>query len=231
MKVDSRLNDPRYRAGQQAVGRLAEQGTPWKDEAVIIGLTGVIASGKSTVADYLEKKGATLVDGDIISRQLVEPGQPIHGQILDEFGQEFAEPDGHLDRKKLGREVFSNEQSLLKLNGITHPPIWKEMTRQVNAAALSADVVVMVMPLLLEHAAEQLVDQVWVTDVSEETQLKRLMKRDRSSREQAQSRIAAQMSAADKRALGDVLIDNNGSLEQTYANVEAAWEQHIKLQR
>ena len=226
-----RFSDPRYQAGQLAVKKLAEEGTPWKDEALVIGLTGSIASGKTTVADYLQEKGATLVDGDIISRELVEPGQPVYQEILREFGSDIAHPDGGLDRKKLGKKVFGNDQALLKLNSIMHPPIWREMTRQVMAAALQTDVVVMVMPLLLEHAAESLVEQVWVTDVSKETQLERLMARDNSSRDRALARIAAQMGPDEKRQLGQVLIDNNGTLQETLQNVDAAWEKHIQANR
>ena len=227
MIVSSRHNNPRYAAGQKAVKRLAETGTPWKEEALIIGFTGAIASGKSTVADYLETKGAALVDGDVISRELVQPGKPVFNEIVKQFGPQMVGLDGQLDRKKLGQEVFGNEESLLKLNEITHPHIWEEMTRQTLAAALNTDVVLIVMPLLLEHGAEQLVDQVWVTDVSEETQLKRLMTRDKSSREQAIGRINAQMSAAEKRVLADVLIDNNGTLEETFANADNAWQEHV----
>lgn len=225
MKV-GRFQDPRYRAGQQAVARLAEEGTPWRDEALVLGLTGSIASGKTTVANYLAEKGAVLVDGDVVSRELVEPGKPVYQEILREFGPDMAGPDGRLDRKKLGQKVFGDPEALQKLNAITHPPIWKELTRQVMAAALRTEVVVMVMPLLLEHAAESLVDQVWVTDVTEETQLRRLMERDQSSREQAQARIAAQMSPSEKRELAHVLIDNNGTLEETYASADRAWSEH-----
>lgn len=227
MKISSRNTDPRYQAGQKAVARIAEEGTPWKDEALIIGLTGSIASGKTTVANHLQEKGATLVDGDIISRELVQPGMPVFREIVNHFGKEIVAADGHLDRKKLGKEVFENQESLLKLNEITHPPIWREMTRQTLAAALQTDVVIMVMPLLLEHAAEGLVDQVWVTDVTEETQLKRLMARDNSSQESAKKRIAAQMKPIEKKVLADVLIDNNGTLQDVLANTDEAWNRHV----
>ncbi len=222
MKLE-RSRDPRYQAGQQAVAALLRAGTPWKEKATVIGLTGAIASGKSTVANHLGSKGAVLVDGDVISRELVEIGKPVYRAILDEFGADLAGPGGELDRKKLGQLVFGNPESLLKLNAITHPAIWKEMTRQVTAAALQAPVVVMVMPLLLEHQAEALVNQVWVTDIRDEVQLQRLMERDQSSREAALQRVQSQMLPSEKRVFADVLIDNNGTLEATLAQVDAAW--------
>ena len=222
MRLD-RSADPRYEAGQKAVAALARQGTPWKEQAKIIGLTGAIASGKTTVANELASRGAILVDGDVISRELVQVGKPTHQAILDEFGPEVMTTEGELDRKKLGTLVFSDEKALLRLNEITHPAIWEEMTRQVLAAALQAPVVVMVMPLLLEHMAESLVEQVWVTDISDEMQLQRLMERDHSTREAALGRVKSQMLPSEKREFADVLIDNNGSLESTMEQVDRAW--------
>lgn len=222
MSID-RAADPRYQAGQKAVADLARQGTPWKEHSTVLGLTGAIASGKTTVANHLATKGAVLVDGDIISRELVQPGLPTYQAILDEFGPEVMTSEGALDRKKLGALVFSDEAALLKLNQITHPAIWREMTRQVMAAALQSPVVVMVMPLLLEHMAEPLVGEVWVTDISDELQLQRLMERDSSSRDAALGRVRSQMRPSEKRAFADVLIDNNGTLESTLSQVDQAW--------
>ncbi len=196
---------------------------PWKENAFCIGLTGGIASGKTTAANLLEEWGAVLVDGDVVSRELVEPGMPLLDRLADEFGEDVIQADGTLDRKKLGRIVFNDKEELAKLDSLMHPAIWEEMGKQMLEASLNHPVVVMVMPLLLEHHAEDLVHQVWVVDISRQTQVERLMNRDQSSRQDAEARIRAQMPVEEKAARADILIDNNGTLEQLRENAWRVW--------
>lgn len=195
--------------------------------ALILGLTGSIAAGKSTVARMLLGKGAALVDADQVSRDLTGPGSPVLSRLVERFGSEILDSDGRLDRAVLALRVFNSAGDLEALNEITHPAIWKESLFRLAELGAMHPVVVLMAPLLLEHGAEAIVDQVWVVDLPLEEQLRRLTDRDGLPRDEAMRRIGSQMPAAAKAARADVLIDNSGTLDQTRAQVDAAWEDWV----
>ncbi len=195
--------------------------------ALVLGLTGSIAAGKSTVARMLQGKGAALVDADQVSRDLMVPGSPLLFRMVERFGAGILDEQGRLDRAGLALRVFGSERDLEDLNAITHPAIWKESLSRLADLGARNPVVVLMAPLLLEHGAEAIVDQVWVVDLPPEEQIRRLTRRDGLPREEALRRIRTQMSAAEKAARADVLIDNSGALEQTAALVDAAWEDWV----
>jgi dephospho-CoA kinase len=179
------------------------------------------------VARELERLGAVLVDADQVSRELMVPGSPVYQAVLEAFGPEILAPDGSIDRAALGRRVFSSPEDLERLNRLTHPPIWEELRRRTAELSRTHPVVVLVAPLLLEHGGERYVDQVWVVACPEEQQVARLMARDGFSFEEATRRIAAQMPTSQKVARADVVIHNDGSLEELRARVEAAWSARV----
>ncbi|MBT2574132.1 dephospho-CoA kinase [Bacillus sp. ISL-51] len=184
--------------------------------SLVIGLTGGIASGKSTVARMLIERGITVIDADIIAKQAVEKGMPAYGQIIDAFGEDILLENGELDRRKLGSIVFTDEQKRLALNKIVHPAVRAEMMKQRDeAVSRHESFVVLDIPLLYESKLEYLVDKVIVVTVTAETQLKRLMERNSLTEEEALSRITSQMPLVDKTKRADNVIDNSGSVEKT----------------
>ncbi len=196
--------------------------------ALILGLTGSIACGKTTVARMLQQKGAALVDADQVSRDLTGPGSPVLVRLVERFGPEILDAEGRLDRAGLALRVFASPRDLEDLNQITHPAIWRESLARVAEEGALHPVVVLMAPLLLEHGAEAIVDQVWVVDLPLEEQLRRLTTRDGLSRQEALRRVQSQMSAADKAARADVVIDNSGDLAQTERQALAAWEDWVE---
>ncbi|MFP7285404.1 dephospho-CoA kinase [Shouchella clausii] len=188
-----------------------------------IGLTGGIASGKSLVATYLEKQGIPVVDADKLARQVVEPGEPALAQIVATFGQNVLQTDGTLDRKQLGAIIFGNEQKRKQLNQIVHPAVRQLMKKQAELYEQRGYTrVVLDIPLLYESNLFYMVNQVWLVYVDEATQLRRLIERDGLTETEANQRIAAQMPLTAKKAQADVLIDNNGTKENTYRQVDNA---------
>ena len=189
-----------------------------------VGLTGGIASGKSTVAAMLVELGAVLIDGDALAREVVARGTPGLAQVVEEFGSDLLTPDGDLDRAALGRIVFADEAARRRLEAITHPLIF-ERYAELEAAAPPDAVVVHDIPLLAEAGAERAAtfDEIIVVDVPVQLQVERMM-RDRGwSREEAESRIAAQASREDRLAIATYVIDNTGTLEDLRARVEAVY--------
>ncbi|MFZ5814564.1 MAG: dephospho-CoA kinase [Bacillota bacterium] len=190
----------------------------------IIGLTGSIASGKSTVSRALRELGAPVIDADAIVHELQQPGTPVTRAIAREFGPEVLRPDGSLDRAALGRIVFADPSRRKALEAIVHPAvrerIWQEVERY---RAEGRPAVVLDIPLLFESGWDRLVDQVWVVYVDPPTQRARLIARDGLSPEEAERRIAAQMALEAKRARADRVIDNRGSESETRAQVADAW--------
>jgi dephospho-CoA kinase len=189
---------------------------------VRVGLTGGIASGKSTVAELLVQLGAVLIDGDALAREVVARGTPGLAQVIEEFGEELLTAEGDLDRAALGRIVFADEASRRRLEEITHPLIFKRYA-ELEAAAPPDAVVVHDIPLLAESGRADTFDEVIVVDVPAELQVERMM-RDRGwSREDAESRIAAQATREDRLAIATYVIDNSGSLEELRARVEEVY--------
>lgn len=182
----------------------------------VIGITGSIATGKSTVSTMIKELGFTVIDADIAARVVVEPGQKAYKKIVETFGEEILQPTGEIDRKKLGNIVFNNEEKRLQLNSIVHPAVRKWMNDQKEAAFQRGEQVVFLdIPLLYESKLTHMTDKVIVVYVDEKTQLERLMKRNELSEEEAKARINSQMSIEEKRKLADAVIDNRGSLEET----------------
>ena len=184
----------------------------------VIGLTGGIARGKSTVSQYLRQKGISVVDADLVARQVVAPGTVGLRQIKDTFGWQYIMPDGSLNRTLLAKKVFADKNALAQLNAIIGPLIAAELERQLKEAG--SFVVLDAALLLEEERYRSLVDVVWVVTVEPEEQLRRLLARNHYSRQQALDRIAAQMSNEQRLQYADAVIDNNGAREQTWQQVE-----------
>ena len=183
---------------------------------MIIGLTGSIASGKSTVAKMIQSYNLPIVDADQVARQVVEPGSPTLLKIAEVFGQDVISEDGTMDRAKVGSLIFHDESKRQQLNAIIHPAIREEMIRQRDEfISYGEKNVFMDIPLLFESKLEHFVERIIVVSVREDVQLERLMERNSLTEEEAKARIATQIPVKDKEALADVVIYNNGSLEDT----------------
>lgn len=184
--------------------------------SLIIGLTGGIASGKSTVSTMFTALDIPVIDADKVARQVVEPGEQAYHEIIQVFGSDIVNEDHTLDRKKLGSIVFANENKRKQLNAIVHPAVNREMKKQklahINA---SEKCIVLDIPLLFENKLTDIVDQTIVVYVDENTQLERLLARDQFTRKEASQRIASQIPLQDKAKWADAIIDNNGSKEKT----------------
>lgn len=197
-----------------------------------IGLTGGIATGKSTVSSMLTKKGALLVDADLIAREVMLPGHPVLGKVTEHFGQAILFEDGTLNRKKLGEMIFHHPEQRTVLNEITHPAIRQEIRERTEAYERQYPdrLVVADIPLLLE-AREQYsyLDQIAVVYVPRELQLERLMVRDDLNREAAEARLNSQMDIEEKKRQADILIDNSGTLAETQQQVDNLWGRLVRL--
>lgn len=192
----------------------------WSKMTYILGLTGGIASGKSTVSAYLAQNGALIIDADLIARQVVAKKSSGLKQIVAKFGGEILTASGELDRKKLGKLVFSNKELLKALTDITGPLIRAEILREIEAAKKAqVKLVVLDIPLLFETGYQTLCDKVMVVTIPSKLQLERVMKRDNLSAAEARKRIANQLPASKRNELADVLIDNSKSVAETYQQV------------
>ena len=196
--------------------------------ARIIGITGGIASGKSTVTEFLRQQGYQVIDADQVVHELQEPGGRLYQALLSAFGSAILREDGRLDRPKLGAMIFGNPQLLEQSSQIQNQIIREELAGRRDMLAETEDIFFMDLPLLFELQYEDWFDQIWLVDVTEETQLSRLMTRNALSQEEAEKRIAAQLSLQEKRKRSDVLIDNNGSLEETRQQIRDSLQ---KLER
>ena len=187
-----------------------------------VGLTGGIGSGKSTVATVLEARGAVVVDAGLIARPLVEPGGAALAVLVTEFGPRILAADGSLSRGELAAMAFSDQRATERLNAIMHPLIREEAARQLEERPEAA-VVVYDMPLLVETGQADLVDVVVVVDVPEETQVDRAVRLRGLDEADVMRRMAVQASRSDRLAAADVVIDNNGPLSETEAQVDVLW--------
>lgn len=187
-----------------------------------IGLTGGIASGKSSVAKQLKDLGAVIIESDVLARQVVEPGTEGLDEIVARFGPKIVTADGSLNRSRLGEIVFTDDRARADLNRIVHPRV-REATNRALREIPEGGVAVQVIPLLVETGQQHDFDKVVVVDVPESVQLERLMARNGLSREDAQARIAAQASRAERLAAADYVIENSGSFERTRIQVEELW--------
>lgn len=190
----------------------------------IIGLTGSIASGKSTVTGILRSLGAVVVDADAIVHELQQPGTPVTAAIAREFGPEVIRPDGSLDRPALGRIIFAQPDRRKALEAIVHPAVRERIWQEVDRCRVEGrPAVVLDIPLLFESGWDRWVDETWVVYTDRETQLARLMARDGLPEAEALRRIAAQGDLESKRARAHRVIDNRGAEEETRTQVEALW--------
>jgi len=190
---------------------------------LVIGLTGNIATGKSTVAGMLRLLGAEVVDADQLARQAVQPGRPALAQVVQAFGQGVLLPNGELDRPKLARLAFGNQDSLRRLEAIIHPFV-RAAIQQALDAQPEGSVLVLEVIKLFEGGWDRRCDQVWVTYCVPEAQIARLVRARGLSIEEARLRVEAQPPQTEKIARADVLLDTSQGLNHTRQQVFAAWE-------
>ena len=192
-----------------------------------IGLTGGIASGKSTVADLFGELGAALIDTDVIAREVVKLGSAALEEIREEFGAGVIAADGTLDRAAMRQIVFADDDRRQALENILHPKIRSETLRQ--AAAADGAYQIIVVPLLVESPMKSYVDRILVVDCTPAEQLSRLLSRDAENEQQARRMIAAQASREERLAIADDVIDNSGSLESTRRSVAALHGMYLRM--
>ena len=198
----------------------------------IIGLTGGIGSGKTKIANYLAQLGADVLDADLIARDVVIPGSPALQEITDTFGPGVLHSNGTLNRAKLASVVFNNPAALQKLNKITHPQIIKiisteiaEYIKEKNKHNIK-NMLILVAPLLIETGLHHLTDQVWVIHIDAETQLNRLMARDKLTKTAALKRINSQLPESKRLKHADEVIDNSGTWENTQKQILSLWTKY-----
>lgn len=192
----------------------------------VVGLTGGIGSGKSTVAKLFAEHNAPIVDADLIARELVEPGQPALEEIVDTFGPDVLSRDGSLDRRKLRARVFEDAAQRKQLEAILHPRIRHNMMERLEA--VDAPYAIMVIPLLIDTGYWNMIDRILVVDVDDEDQLQRVMQRDGVTREQAQAIVDSQVSREDRLAAADDVIKNHSDITALRKQVDALHEQYVQ---
>ena len=190
-----------------------------------IGLTGGIGTGKSTVSRYLKTKGYKIIDADQIAREVVEPGQPALAALVSEFGQEILLEDGSLNRRELARLAFASPEGKAALDRITHGAIFARIdelqAQYAEELAATADAVIFLdVPLLFETGFDRKADLVWVVDVPDEVRVQRVVLRDGLTEEEIWARIKNQMSREEKLDRADVVLDNSGTQEELFAQVD-----------
>lgn len=185
----------------------------------VIGLTGGIASGKSTITDFLRRQGYPVIDADQVVHELQAKGGKLYQVLVAEFGNSILTAEGDLDRKKLGQAVFENAGLRARLSLLQDKIIREELLARRDALKQTEDVIFMDIPLLYEADYSGEVDEVWLVYVDKAQQLERLMKRNGFSVQDAENRLNAQLSLEEKRAKAQVLIDNSGVVEETFARV------------
>jgi len=190
----------------------------------VIGLTGGIGSGKSTVSQFLIELGAVILDADKVGHEALKPDTEVWRKVVATFGRQILNPSGDIDRAKLGKMVFSKSESLLRLNQIMHPPMYDMVKTQLEGyRGQGGGVVVLEAPLLIEAGWTSLVDEVWVTVASEATVLRRLKERIGLSESESLARIRSQLSSAERVKHADVVIDTDCSLDELKARVGELW--------
>lgn len=194
---------------------------------MILGLTGGIGSGKSAASDYLARHDISIVDADIVARQVVEPGQPALAAIAEHFGRHLLLDDGSLDRRALRDIVFRDKSQLKQLEAITHPAIEAEIKRQLTTA--TSRYRVLASPLLLETQQHRLVDRILLIDAPEALQLERARQRDGSSAAKIQAIMDSQMSRTERRRLSDDIINNDASLEKLHQALYPLHQYYLQL--
>jgi dephospho-CoA kinase len=194
-----------------------------EERPFLIGLTGNIGTGKSTVAEMVADLGAETIDADKVAHGVMRPGTEAYHRIVEAFGARVLTPDGRIDRKALGAIVFSDPPALARLEAIVHPATLQAIDRRI--AATTADVVVVEAIKLIESGLADRCDSVWAVTCRREQQIERLVRHRGLSREEARQRVDAQPPQDEKVDWADVVIDNSGSLATTREQVEAAWDE------
>ena len=196
---------------------------------IVIGLTGGIGTGKSEVARILQELGAVIIDADRVGHQAYTPHTEIWEEVVKAFGREILQPSGEIDRKKLGGIVFSDSEQLTRLNQIMHPRMARMVAEQIEQLrAEGVAVVVLEAAVLLEAGWDSLVDEVWSTQSPDDAVAQRLMARNGWSREEVLKRIGSQMSAQERAARSQVVIDNSGDLAALEGAVKSQWDSRVQ---
>ncbi len=198
-----------------------------------VGLTGGIATGKSTVVRMLVKRGARVIDHDGLVHTLQEPGQPVWKRIVETFGRDILDPEDRIDRKKLGALVFDNEGRRKVLEGIVHPAVLEEAQRRRDAIAHEdrKAIVLSDIPLLLEVGMRDLFDLILLIYAPPDIQIRRVMKRNNLSREEALSRLKSQMPIDEKLKFADLAIRNDGTMRDLEKRVDEVWQELLARER
>ncbi|MGM0411246.1 MAG: dephospho-CoA kinase [Bacillota bacterium] len=191
---------------------------------MIIGLTGGIATGKSTVANILKSLGSYVIDADKISHEILDKSKEAYKAVVEEFGKNILDENEKIDRKKLGKEVFSENKKLQKLENITHPFILREIKKKIEKNKNEHKHLVLDAPLLFETNLDEVVDCTILIVCDYSIQIKRIKNRDGLSVEEAKKRIDAQMPLSEKKKLADEIISNNGSREELIYKVLRKWK-------
>jgi len=191
----------------------------------VICLTGGIASGKSTAARFLKEQGAHVIDADLLGHRTYEPGSPAHAKVVAAFGQDVAGADGRIDRKALGAKVFGKPEELKRLTDIVWPAIRAMAEEEIQRVRIAGTVRVVVLEaaVLFEAGWDDIGDEVWVNVIERENAIARATQRDNVPREVIERRIDAQLSNEERIARADVVIDNNGSVEEMLAQLRKHW--------
>jgi len=189
---------------------------------LLVGLTGGIGSGKSTVSAMLAERGAVVIDADAIAREVVEPGQPAYDRIVERFGPAVVTDDGTLDRAAIAAVVFNDRDALKDLEAITHPAVGVRMSELMAAEADTDHVVILDVPLLVEKGTYETAGTI-VVDVDPEIAVQRLIQQRAFGEADARARIANQASREDRRAVADRVIDNSGTIDELRAQVDDVW--------
>ena len=200
---------------------------PYPDRPLRVGLTGGIASGKSTIADMFADLGVPIIDTDIIAREMVLPGQPALEEIRQRFGSDKIDASGNLDRATMRKTIFDNDEARHELEAILHPRIGEETRRRSKAAGGAYQIIVV--PLLVGSSLRNFVDRILVVDCDEETQVRRLIARDTEKTDQARRILAAQASREERLAIADDVINSDDSLANTNARVIQLDRQYRRL--
>ena len=206
---------------------LPQAGSAYNKMMLVIGLTGGIGSGKSTITQLFEKRNVPVIDTDIIARQLVKPGQPALKAIIKTFGNLVIQGDGQLNRQALAKITFKNEHARKKLEDILHPRIQKTMIEQISK--LSAPYVIAVIPLLLEAKQTALVNHILVVDCPEEIQIKRVKQRDNRDEQQVKEIIESQVSRQVRLAAADDVIENDADISELDAKIEELHQKFLLM--
>ena len=200
---------------------------------LIVGLTGGIVGGKSTVASMFKDLGAKIVDADKLGHSVILPNKPAWKKIIKIFGKDILQNDLTIDRKKLGKIVFTNQTLLKKLNEITHPEITKMIKKEIDSAKNNTHnqekVLIIDAALIYEAKMDRFMDKIIVVYIDKDEQIKRLIKRNNLSKDEALQRVRSQIPMEEKAKIADYVIDNSSSLDKTKEQVEKIWQELMSL--